>query len=213
MTRPVRLAIVNDYEVVVAGVVAMLEAYRDRVTVVELDPHTPELGDADVVFYDTFGRAHDDGVRLADLVRSGAARVVVYTWNPRPDVAERALASGARGCLSKSLSAAELVEAIEAVHAGAAVTSPEFSTGGFPGGEWPGRAAGLTEREAEILALITQGLTNADIAESLYLSINSIKTHIRIAYQRIGVERRTQAVSWCLQNGFAPAPMLDGDSS
>ncbi|MCW2798046.1 MAG: response regulator transcription factor [Nocardioides sp.] len=202
----------NDYEVVVAGVVAMLDEYLDRVTVVELDAHTPELADVDVVFYDTFGRAHDDGVQLADLVRSRAAKIVVYTWNPRPDVADRAIALGARGCLSKSLSAEELVEAVEAVHAGVVVTSPEFNEG-FGGGEWPGRAAGLTQREAEILALITQGFTNADIAESLFLSINSIKTHIRLAYQRIGVERRTQAVAWCLQNGFAPGPPNGIESS
>ena len=55
-----------------------------------------------------------------------------------------------------------------------------------------------------MLALITQGMSNQEIAEHLYLSINSVKTYIRTAYARIGARSRTQAVAWCLQHGFAP---------
>ena len=71
-------------------------------------------------------------------------------------------------------------------------------------GDHPGRRAGLTPREAEVLALITKGLSNEEIAAGAFLSINTVKTHIRHLYAKIGVTRRPQAVVWALQNGFVP---------
>ena len=59
-------------------------------------------------------------------------------------------------------------------------------------------------REAEVIGLITQGLTNEDIAARAHLSINSVKTYIRTSYRKMGVERRSQAVLWGVQHGFAP---------
>jgi DNA-binding CsgD family transcriptional regulator len=73
-----------------------------------------------------------------------------------------------------------------------------------PGLDWPGRAEGLTDREAEILALITQGRGNAEIAAMTYLSPNTIKSYIRSVYRKIGVSSRTQAVLWGVHHGFAP---------
>ena len=54
------------------------------------------------------------------------------------------------------------------------------------------------------MALIANGLTNKDIAERAFVSPNTVKTYIRSAYRKIGVERRTQAVLWALDNGFVP---------
>ena len=71
-------------------------------------------------------------------------------------------------------------------------------------GDWPGREEGLTVREAEVLALITQGLSNAELADRTHLSINSVKTYIRSAYRRIGVRSRTEAVLWGVEHGFRP---------
>ena len=59
-------------------------------------------------------------------------------------------------------------------------------------------SVGLTSRELQIVSLIAKGYSNQEIADELYLSINSIKTYIRSAYRRIGVERRTQAVLWAI---------------
>lgn len=78
-------------------------------------------------------------------------------------------------------------------------------------GDWPGRDAGLTPREAEVIALITQGLTNQQIADRVYLGLNTIKTYIRSAYRKIGVERRSQAVLWGTQNGFKPDTLRTTD--
>ena len=59
-------------------------------------------------------------------------------------------------------------------------------------------------REVEIVALIAQGMSNADIAAELYLSGNTLKSHVRNAYRKIGANTRSQAVIWALQHGFAP---------
>ncbi len=70
--------------------------------------------------------------------------------------------------------------------------------------DWPGRRQGLKEREAEILALITQGRQNAEIAALVYLSENTVKSYVRQLYRKIGVRSRTQAVLWGSRNGFLP---------
>ena len=203
MTRPLRLAIVNDYAVVIAGVAAFL--VDERIDVVEIGASVAVVTDVDIVLYDTFGQVQGDGLDLEDFVRDSGAKVVIYSWNLQPDLIERALARGASGYLSKVLSGPEIVSALERVMAGEVVVltgDNETSVGAE--GDWPGRAAGLSPREAEILALITQGLRNQEIADRAYLSINSVKTYIRSAYRKIGVERRSQAVLWGVRNGFEP---------
>ena len=67
-----------------------------------------------------------------------------------------------------------------------------------------GREHGLTRRESQVISLITQGLSNAEIAATTFLSINSVKTYIRSTYRKIGVARRAQAVVWGMRNGFVP---------
>jgi DNA-binding NarL/FixJ family response regulator len=201
---PIRLAIVNDYEMVVAGVAAMLAPHHDRVTVVEMDSGLPVVSDVDVILYDTFGQVQGDGVDLEDLVRGTDAKVVIFSWNTQPDLVQRAVEHGANGYLSKGLGAMDVVEALERVYAGEVVVPAVTNDHERGAGVWPGREHGLTEREAEVLALITQGLSNQEIAERSYLSINSVKTYIRTAYRKIGVTRRSQAVVWGMKHGFEP---------
>ena len=133
--------------------------------------------------------------------------VVVYTWNVDPALVEVALSKGCRGYLDKSLGGQDLVSALERVAAGEIVVSPT-TIAPLPdprvNGDWPGRGDGLSAREAEIVTLITQGLTNADIAARTFLSINSVKTYIRSAYRKMGVARRSQAVRWGLEHGMSP---------
>jgi len=97
------------------------------------------------------------------------------------------------------------VTALEAVHAGEIVisdVSPRTRTA--TGLDWPGRGEGLSDRESEILALITQGKNNAEVASLTYLSPNTIKSYIRTIYRKIGVASRTQAVLWGVNHGFTP---------
>ena len=203
---PVRIAVVNDYEIVVAGVAAMLHPFADRVVVHELAAGAQVSTDVDVVLYDTFGQVQGDGVDLEDLVHGSGALVCIYSWNVQPELVQTALSRGAAGYLSKALSAEEVVAAIEAIARGEIVQITREGDSGqeAPGAEWPGREYGLTQREAEVVALITQGLTNQEIASRAYISINSVKTYIRTAYRKIGVTRRSQAVVWGMKHGFEP---------
>lgn len=210
VATPVRLAIVNDYEIVVSGLAAMLEEHRERVHVVEINAQTPVISDVDVVLVDTFGQLPREGEALADLIRECAAPVVLFSWVlPRESVAS-ALRAGAGGYLSKALKSTEVVDALEAIRDGQIVVLthsliPQHEP--TVGVNWPGQREGLSPRESEVLAFITQGLSNQQIAEATYLSINSVKTYIRTGYRKIGARRRVEAVSWGMQNGFAPASM------
>jgi DNA-binding NarL/FixJ family response regulator len=136
----------------------MLDRYRDRVVIVEIDANKGVEDVADIVLYDNFAQPESDRDEVSTLVANPRARrVVVYTWNFHPKLIEDAHERGVDGYLSKTLSARELVAAIEAVHAGEHVVSdapPRARTA--PGADWPGRAEGLTDRESEILALITR---------------------------------------------------------
>jgi DNA-binding NarL/FixJ family response regulator len=201
---PVRVAIVNDYEIVVLGVAALLAPFADRVAVVELDSSLPVLQDVDVILYDTFGQVQGDGVDLEELVHGSDAKVAIFSWNVQPDLVKRSIAQGASAYLSKGLVGDSLVLALEQVHAGKVVVPREVELPEPVAGDWPGRDSGLTAREAEIIALITQGLSNQEIAERSYLSINSIKTYIRSAYRKMGVTSRSQAVLWGVRHGFEP---------
>ena len=201
--RPVRIALVDDYEVVLVGIAHMLAPYGQRVEVVEIDADEPLTADVDVALYDTFAQGEADGPELGVLVANPLAnRVAVYTWAVNALLVETALRRGASGYLSKALPAAGLVDALERIAAGQTVVSEEAGRTAANGLDWPGRSEGLTERVSEVLALITQGHSNSEIARLMYLSINSIKSHIRSAYRKIGVTTRTQAVLWGVDHGF-----------
>jgi DNA-binding NarL/FixJ family response regulator len=203
---PITVALVDDYDVVVMGVAKMLDRYRDRVVIAELDSTMPVSDTVDIVLYDSFAQPESDHEEIATLVANPCAhRVVVYTWNFHPDLVASARQQGAHGYISKTLPARDLVAALEAVHAGEKVVSdaPPRARSAV-GLDWPGRGEGLSDRESEILALITQGKSNADVARLTYLSPNTVKSYIRTIYRKIAVGSRTQAVLWGVEHGFTP---------
>src|SRR6478736_10338818 len=169
---PITVALVDDYDVVVKGVANMLQPYRDRVVIAELDSTMSVKDAVDIVLYDSFAQPESDHEEIGVLVANPRARrVVVYTWNFHPDLIASAQQHGAHGYLSKTLAARELVAALESVHAGETVISdvPPRARSAV-GLDWPGRGEGLSDRESEILALITQGKSNAEVAALTYLS-------------------------------------------
>ena len=199
----IRIALSNDYEVVLHGVTAMLAGHADRVEVVACTTAIKMPVDVDVILYDTFSRLPVDDDKLRDIVELNSAKVVVYSWNsyPRDD----ARLNGAAGYIHKGLGSAELVEAITAIHEGRAWESrdPEIEDDqSMP--TWPGQEHGLSARESEVLTFIARGFSNQEIADRAYLSINTVKTYIRTAYRKVGVDSRSQAVGWALRNGFRP---------
>ncbi|MEO6943666.1 MAG: response regulator transcription factor [Lacisediminihabitans sp.] len=203
---PIRVALIDDYEVVVRGVAEMLRSYHNRIRVVELDANKQVRDRVDIALYDTFAATRGDQAEIRELVSNPLIGVVaVYSWDLEPAHVEATLANGVGGYISKGLPASRLVAALETIYAnGARIHTGRKDTPTIVAGDWPGREEGLTEREAEVLALITQGLSNAEIAERAHLSINSIKTYIRSCYRRIEVNSRTNAVLWGIEHGFRP---------
>jgi NarL family two-component system response regulator LiaR len=188
----------------VTGTAAALAPYADRIDVIELDSNEPTVSDVDIVLYDTFGQAPGRDIDMSSLSRSGEPKVVVFTWNVQRELVDGAISAGAAGYLWKGMPVLDMVTALEKIHAGSTVTPPDDAQPSLETGAWPGQELGLTAREAEVVALLTQGLTNQEIADKVYLSINSVKTYLRTAYRKMGVNRRSQAVAWGLTHGLAP---------
>jgi DNA-binding NarL/FixJ family response regulator len=221
--RPLRLTIVNDYELIVAGLGTMLKPYDDRVAVVEFDVRAEPEQTVDLVLFDTFGQPSLGLPRIRSMVESGrVGAVVVYTWTLSDSGRAAALEAGARGLVAKSLPTARLVEALEAVAAGELIDTGEFRPPGP--GRWPGVDWGLTARESETLALLATGMGNRAIAEALYVSENTVRTHLKSVFRKLGVKSRSQAVARALTDAsftlhavgsdepLAPPPVQSSES-
>ena len=193
----------DSHDLTVAGLTQML-ANPARYEIVQAGCASPP---PDVLLYsvDDSDGGHDP--ELHALVRRGTSTVVVVHWEDSAPGVAAALACGAHGAVSLKLAAADLLDEVEKVRLGSE-----------PGTEPPSRGschpeiarAGLTPRELDALALVAAGLTNQEIADRLFISINTVKTYLRTAYQKIGAERRSQAVIWVERHGLTrpvPAPV------
>jgi len=193
LRQPVVVALVNDFELVVRGLATMLRPYRDRIQVVELDLGRDPEFEVDVALFDAYGHAQLGLDRVASLVRApNVATVAVYTSSATGEQRDAALATGARGVLSKSMHAAELVDALLAVASGREVVSDEFGEDAEP--RWPGHEFGLTSRESEVAAQLAQGMSNKEIAAALWISENTVKTHLKAIFQKTMSTSRSQAI-------------------
>ena len=207
-TPPVRVAVLNDYEVIVRGIAGMLAPFADRVEVVELDSGLPVSQPVHVVLYDTYAAAAGDSQEIDRLARDPMVQhTVLYTWAITDKVIQIAATRHVSGVLSKSLGGAELVDALERIWAGQSVISPpEVDDEDVREGDWPGKEHGLTPRQSEMIVLIVAGLNNNEIAQRCYLSLNSVKSYIRAAYRTMGVDSRSQAILWGVEHGFRASP-------
>ncbi len=205
-SRPIRVALTNDFELVIAGLTNVLAKFPDRVHVRDTAIRGGSVeAEVDVALFDTFAHAGHGFDEIGRLLRDpDVRRVAVYTWEFDPAMVQRALDIGVTGYLSKSLRGPDLVDALEAIAMGRQTVSvdPESDRHTPAERDWPGHREGLSEREAEILILIAEGLSNADIVDSLHISLNSVKTHVRNAYRKLGVETRAQAVRAVLDRGM-----------
>lgn len=203
---PLRLAVAGARDVVTRGVEALVSDFPDRLQMVPL-PRDLDDVEPDVVLFDAVALHDSDGHELDLLVKESASAVLVLAREPRPDLTALALARGADAWVSLEAPADQVVAAIEAAAAA-------YGDDADPGGGNPPRAgipadlketAGLSDREAEMLGYILQDLRNAEIAERCFLSVNSVKTYMRSAYRKLGVNNRAQAVLWCVQHGVSHA--------
>ena len=203
--RPIRVTLAHECELVTRGLAQLLAPYATRVSLVPPGADGSPAPDVDLTLHDPLAEA----LAVADvgpLAIPHDGRLVIYTWNPRPDLVDLAMQCGASGCVAKSLPASALVAALEAIHRGEEVVDcgalRRVEVGSHP-------EVDLTPREAESLALITRGFDNFGVAREASLSINSVKTYIRTAYRKMGVTSRSQAVLWGVRHGYLRASEQD----
>jgi DNA-binding NarL/FixJ family response regulator len=201
----IRVAIFNDHHLIVEGLAAVLQHYP-QVELRQIGVKTERLTQrVDVILYDIFAiDRRQITIPAALRPKPPGVKVVMFGWQVDGALVEDGLRHGFDGYLDKSLSAAAIVRGIvrvcageKVVEAGAARSTEEVR------GEWPGRHEGLTLRESEVIVMVTEGLSNQQIAANLFLSVNTIKTYIRTAYKKMGVSRRGEAVAWGVGHGFA----------
>ena len=197
---PLWVEIVTTQDVVAAGLRSILETELGSMVFTTVGPVD---GEPDVVLYDVIGLHEGDGADLDRWIKQTGSTVIAVSRELRPDLGALALERGAEAVVSIGVSTEDLVEVVRAAVEGTLEDSPAAQGAGdaFK----PGAEAGLSLREVEVLRLIAQGVTKHDIAGTLFLSINSVKTYIRSTYRKLDVGNRAQAVAWAFQHGLPTA--------
>lgn len=212
MSHTIRLLVADDHQVVRAGLVSLLEQQHDFVVVGEAGTGREAVRlaaelEPDVALMD-LQMPVMDGVEATETIRSRnpATEVLVLTTFDDDELIWGAIRAGAKGYLLKDAPPDALFNAIRKVAAGETLIPPEILSRltevirqGGPAVETEEQ---LTDREREILHLIARGLSNKEIAAALFISDNTVKTHISNLFEKLGVNDRTQAVTTALRLGL-----------
>lgn len=215
-SSPMRLVLVDDHEMVIEGLKAMLVSFEDRVQVVgqavgaeralvvvtELDP--------DIVLCDVRMQGSSGlDLCLALRERDPDRKIVMLSVYEDEQYLFQALRVGASGYLLKSISSDELVRQLELAHRGQTAIDPGMAARAADTAArlqrdefWPGARQGLTQRESEILSYVVSGLSNRGIAAKLVIGEETVKTHLSSIYRKLGVGDRTGAVATALREGI-----------
>ncbi len=206
----IRVLLVDDENLVRAGFRLILEGEHDVQVVaeaangVEAVEATKKL-DPNVVLMDIqmpVMNGLEATRQIAALGRSESSRVIILTTFELDEYVYEALRAGASGFLLKRAPAADLVAGIRVVAAGDALLAPsvtrrligQFASQYSPAGSGASRLEALTGREREVLGLLAQGLSNAEIADDLVLTQGTVKTHVKHIFEKLELRDRTQAV-------------------
>ncbi len=211
MSDGIRVVVADDQQVVREGLVALL-GLLDGIEVTGAAANGVEAvdlvaqGNVDVVLMD-LRMPVLDGVQATARITADfpEVAVLVLTTYADDESIATALRAGARGYLTKDAGRAEIGAALRSTAAGQSTFDAEVSRR-LIAGLTPGRVKetdGLTARETEVLRLIAQGLSNPEIAERLYISEATVKTHINNTFAKIGARHRAEAVRYAYRNGIA----------
>ena len=207
---PIRLFIADDHPMVRAGLAAMVAGEDDMVQVgeaangLEAVQLIPALK-PDVVLMDLL-MPKLDGIAAITQLRPllPATRFLILTSLVEPREIRRAIDAGASGYLLKNVSSQELVSVIRGTHAGRRVMAPEATDAMIAAAQHPAPGADLTQRERELLALMTRGLSNQQIADALAIALPTVKFHITNILGKLHAENRTEAVLLALKHRLVP---------
>lgn len=228
MTAPIRVLLVDDHAMMRAGFRTILQAAGDvevvgeaatgREAIERVRELHPDVVCMDVQMPDMDGL---EATRLLSADPEVASAVLVVTTFDRDDYLFSALEAGASGFLLKNAGPEELVGAVRVIAAGDALLAPEVTrrviarfagpapaaapvrTGSSAPHPDPAFAPGLTDREAEVLRLMADALSNGEIAARLFIGEATVKTHVSNVLQKLGARDRVQAVVLAHRHGLA----------
>ncbi len=198
MAKPIRVALVNDYMIVLEGLRALLKSSEPEIQVIEIDLRKEPRRGVDVTLLDTYGELDSLNERVRSLgADSSNGAIVVFSFSDRPEAVGHAMGAGAQGFISKAVPRQQIIEGIKGSARGDRIILTQRSQHAQidEALRWPGRDIGLTERESELLSMLSTGMTNRELGSHLYISENTIKTHLRRLYAKLGVRNRAQAAS------------------
>lgn len=204
---PLRVVIADDHSVVRRGLRQLLEAEEGIEIVAEAE---------DIEGARRYVRGHHPDVLVVDLNMPGGStleaipqiraespgtQIVVLTMQNEPAYAREALSAGALGYVLKEGADAELVEAVRRASSGDTFLNPRLGAK-VAAEPPPGPPGGLSDREVEVLRMIALGHTNAEIADSLYLSVRTVETHRAHIQQKLRLGTRSELVRYALDHGL-----------
>lgn len=203
-SRKTSVMIVDDHPTFRMGLAALVNAQPDMAVQTEAETGEDALAayqqaPADVVLMDL--RLPGIGgveATLSLLSRHPEARVIVLTTYDTDEDIYRAMQSGAKSYLLKDMSTEEIIGTIRAVHAGSADLPPVVARRL----DERSRRQDLSSREQEVLLLLTKGRSNKEIAADLHLSEETVKSHLKTLFAKLGVRDRTDAAISALRHGI-----------
>ncbi|MGY0500599.1 response regulator [Nocardia sp. FBN12] len=213
---PLKLVLVDDHEMVLHGLDAMLGHFPDEVVIVGqsttetaalrmVAEHRPDIVLCDV----RIGKASGLDLCRQITLQYPETKVVLLTVYDDEHYLYQALRVGASGYILKRVDGRELVAQLRRVREGetvvdaalagrVALAAARLSAGQF----WSGAHLGLTQRESEVLGLLVSGHSNRAVASKLVVSEDTVKTHIRGLYRKLGVSDRSGAIAVALREGL-----------
>ncbi len=194
---PIRVVIADDHPLIRSGIAHAVKPYQDIEVIAEVGDGTAvlrflESNPADVVVLDVH-MPHLGGLGCLDqvVVRWPDVRVLMLSVEDDANLVVEALRRGAAGFVNKAVRPADLAAAIRQVASGTVMLGgPHLARAAAPTAQ-PNNL--LTEREQQVLGLVADGKTNAQIAHSLFISVKTVKFHLTSVFGKLGVSNRTQA--------------------
>jgi len=208
--RSIRVVIVDDHEMLVQGIRAVLGTEPDIQVVatagtVEAGCAAVRMHAPDVVLMD-YELPDGDGAQATERIKHDvpAAQVVMVTSFDDEAVLVKAIESGCSGFITKHKAIDEVVRAVRAARAGEALISPSMLARLLPKlrRSHQGIGTDLTPREIEVLKLLAEGLANAVIAERLVLSLHTVRNHVQNVITKMGAHSKLEAVATAVREGI-----------
>lgn len=208
----IRLLVVADHGLVVEALTASLQAARD-IEIIGAAASAPEATaiaqaeapDSVVIEYEISAGGCASLTRLI-LEASPNSRVIIVTSFEDYTMLAEAMVAGCAGFVARNSSVDDLVDAVRAAHAGEMIVSPQLLARLLPRapGWRGGLGADLSPREREVLPLLAEGLSNTELGERLFISVNTVRNHVRNILKKLGVHSRLEAVAVAIRNELIP---------